>query len=259
MADQKRWFKVWTSIISDDDFDPSRPCGLVSLGRFSILGAYTALHGRGGIVNIMPDTLFRITQAQSLDELRSDLALKNVTFEESKNCNGKITVTWYHWHAFQVEESSTSRVRRWREKNRKCNEAEERRREERRREEKRREKKEGMQGGTRSSAQAPIRRAVSYPEDFGVSEQVRKWAETEDLSDPLTLLPAFKDYHVAKGSRFIDWDAALRTWVRNDRRFNRNRREEVVDPSAAIWDMKCEMVNGVLCQKIDGKWLPLNP
>ena len=24
MADQKRWFKVWTSILSDDDFDPSQ-------------------------------------------------------------------------------------------------------------------------------------------------------------------------------------------------------------------------------------------
>lgn len=117
MADQKKWFKVWTSICSDDDFDPSRPTGLIGLGRFSILGAYTALHGNRGIVEIMPDTLFRITQCHGLDELRCDLALKNVHFEEGKSVYGKITVTWDKWVKYQedstqAERQKTSRAKR---------------------------------------------------------------------------------------------------------------------------------------------------
>jgi len=118
MADQKKWFKVWTSIVSDDDFDPSRVTGLLSLGRFCILGAYTALHGERGVVDIMPDTLFRILQTQSIDELREDLALKNVTFEERKNRHGKITVTWAKWIKYQEDSTQAERARASRSKRR---------------------------------------------------------------------------------------------------------------------------------------------
>lgn len=34
------------------------------------------------------------------------------------------------------------------------------------------------------------------------------------------LVPAFKDHHRAKGSRFADWDSAFNTWLRNDIKFN---------------------------------------
>jgi len=30
----------------------------------------------------------------------------------------------------------------------------------------------------------------------------------------------FTDHHTAKGSKFLDWDAALRTWLRNSQRFS---------------------------------------
>lgn len=133
MADQKRWFKVWTSITSDDDFDPSRLGGLLSLGRFSILGAYTALHGEHGVVEIMPDTLFRLLDVTDLVTVRNDLAFKNVSFEEGKNRHGKITVTWAKWVKYQEDSTQAERQKTSRSK---------RRREEIRREEIRREERE---------------------------------------------------------------------------------------------------------------------
>src|SRR6266404_1350988 len=111
MSDQKRWFKVWTSIISDDDFEPSRPGGLLSLGRFTILGAFTALHGTHGILEIMPDTLLRLMQARTLAEIRDDIAFKNVVLEEGKNRYGKVTVTWAKWVTFQEDSTAKERMR----------------------------------------------------------------------------------------------------------------------------------------------------
>lgn len=109
MADQKRWFKVWTSVVSDDDFDTTRAGGLVSLGRFSMLGAYTALHGEKGVLEIMPDTLLKLTQAGTLDELKSDLAFKNVVFSEGQNRHGKISVTWQKWRKYQEDHTAKER------------------------------------------------------------------------------------------------------------------------------------------------------
>ena len=132
MADQKRWFKVWTSIISDDDFDPARIGGLLGLGRFAMLGAYTALHGTRGTLEVMPDTLLRLTNAANIDELRSELALKNVSFEEGKNRYGKVTVTWEKWLTYQEDSTAKERMKTLRAKRR----GEERREEEKRGEEK---------------------------------------------------------------------------------------------------------------------------
>ena len=138
MADQKRWFKVWTSITSDDDFDPSRPNGLLSLGRFTILGAYTALHGERGVLKIMPDTLLRLLNVTELVTVRGDLAFKNVSFEEGKNHHGKITVTWAKWVKYQEDSTQAERQKASRAKRRR----EEIREEEIRREEIRREEKD---------------------------------------------------------------------------------------------------------------------
>ena len=75
---------------------------------------------------------------------------------------------------------------------------------------------------TRASA-----RKQSYPLGFEVSQEITEWAIKESLPDPITLLDAFRDYHVAHGSVFKDWNAALRTWVRNAKRFgNGNGRSD---------------------------------
>ena len=63
---------------------------------------------------------------------------------------------------------------------------------------------------------------IPMPENFSVSDEIREWCIQHRISDPESHLEAFKDYHISKGSRFIDWKAALRTWLRNSQRFNSN-------------------------------------
>jgi len=126
MSDQMKWFKVWTSILSDDDFNPDRESTPIGIMRFAMLGAFTALHGSKGKVAIMPDTLFKITRAQSIGDLRTTLTLKNVSFEEGKNRYGKINVTWRKWNKYQRDSTAAERNRTLRSKKR----GEERRREE---------------------------------------------------------------------------------------------------------------------------------
>lgn len=128
MADNKKWFKVWTAILADDDFDSQRPGTLENIGRFALLGAYTALQGEAGRVEVMPDTLYRMLQVQNLDELKSVLLLKNVHFEEGKNRYGKIIVTWNKWKKYQEDSTAAERMKALRSK---------KRREEKREEEKR--------------------------------------------------------------------------------------------------------------------------
>lgn len=131
MAEQKRWFKVWTSILSNARFDTERPEGIEWLGRFLWLAAYAAVHGKNGHVGIPHVTLERKLRA-SLAQIRTDSVFKNVNFSPSK-CDGEISVTFKNWHKYQID-SSVDRTARWRQ-----NVTEQKRREEIRREEIRRE------------------------------------------------------------------------------------------------------------------------
>jgi predicted transcriptional regulator len=59
--------------------------------------------------------------------------------------------------------------------------------------------------------------ATSMPDNFEPSETIidtfeNKYGSVLTYEDTLE---AFRDYHLAKGSRFKDWDAAFRTWCRN--------------------------------------------
>ena len=66
------------------------------------------------------------------------------------------------------------------------------------------------------------RRKHTYPSDFAVSEEMREWAKKEQTPNPDLQLEAFRDHHIAKASLFVDWEAALRTWLRNAKRFGAN-------------------------------------
>ena len=72
---------------------------------------------------------------------------------------------------------------------------------------------------------------IPYPSDFSVSQELRSWCQTQ-YAKPEDHLEAFKDYHISHGSKFIDWDAAFRTWVRNAQRFaNKNQTRPAMEPS----------------------------
>jgi hypothetical protein len=60
-----------------------------------------------------------------------------------------------------------------------------------------------------------------------------QWSEKEGHRAPGDLVEAFEDYHRAKGSRFTDWEAAFRTWIRNDAKWNQNGSAAPEDPWAA--------------------------
>ncbi len=68
----------------------------------------------------------------------------------------------------------------------------------------------------------PRKTTTLFPEDFTVTDHLKAWCLTQGVADPQPHLEAFRDYHVSKGSRFIDWSAAFHTWIRNSRRFGQN-------------------------------------
>lgn len=64
------------------------------------------------------------------------------------------------------------------------------------------------------------KRACQLPKDFEPNGQ--HIALASELGIDLSAeFASFKDFHTAKGSVFKDWDAALRTWIRNAHRFSR--------------------------------------
>lgn len=64
----------------------------------------------------------------------------------------------------------------------------------------------------------PAKRKRKLPDDFEPQAQHRSLA-TELGVDLETELPRFLDHHRGKGSLMLDWGAALRTWLRNARRW----------------------------------------
>jgi len=59
--------------------------------------------------------------------------------------------------------------------------------------------------------------ATSMPDNYTPSASIQETFESKygSVLSYEETLEAFTDYHLAKGSRFKDWDAAFRTWCRN--------------------------------------------
>lgn len=74
----------------------------------------------------------------------------------------------------------------------------------------------------------PASRATILPDDFQPNETVRQMAAELGLNLQAELA-AFCDHHTAKGTTFRDWQAALRTWLRNASKFG--QRAASVSPS----------------------------
>jgi hypothetical protein len=66
--------------------------------------------------------------------------------------------------------------------------------------------------GTRS-------RAHPAPDDFVLTDDRKRYAEGKGLTGTAEQFDQFLDHHKAKGSQFVDWNAAWQTWVRNGVRF----------------------------------------
>lgn len=60
-------------------------------------------------------------------------------------------------------------------------------------------------------------RASPLPPDFGISPEIREWAEREGYAPYLDAhLAHFVDYATAKAATYADWDAAFRNAIRSD-------------------------------------------
>jgi hypothetical protein len=84
---------------------------------------------------------------------------------------------------------------------------------------------------TTTSASAPAkRRKQRLPDDFTPNPQHAQYAAENGIDGPMQLVK-FRDYHQAKGTTMIDWDAAFRTWLRNSLNYDPPKLRPVSDPS----------------------------
>ena len=128
MADQKRWFKVWVSILDDPHF---QELTLEDIGRWTLLGALTAFVGTKGRLRT-PSSAKRLREVLRMngsDPLKNAIErLPSVLFDEGKNRDGDFFVTWKHWSKYQRDATASERMKTLRSKRR--GEEEETRREE---------------------------------------------------------------------------------------------------------------------------------
>lgn len=76
--------------------------------------------------------------------------------------------------------------------------------------------------GSRAPRAPTVPRLRPWPEDLKLTDKHRAFAEQGGLDAGMEW-GAFKDHHLAKGSRFADWDRAWQTWCRNAFRFAAER------------------------------------
>lgn len=65
-------------------------------------------------------------------------------------------------------------------------------------------------------------RSAAFPPNFSITDKIREVAHKNGWESLETELEAFRDYHLARGSVFKDWDRAFYTWLRNAKRFKAN-------------------------------------
>lgn len=133
MAENGRWFKLWTTVITDPDLSN---LSLENFARWCKLGAYIKLHGDNGKVKIQDSIMVRaMFQVDLFEHLISAFrALPNIIIESVTDVT-VVNVTFKNWQKYQGD-FSNDRVKKHREsKSYTGNGLEEKRREEKRQEE----------------------------------------------------------------------------------------------------------------------------
>jgi len=101
MSDQKRWFKLWHSALSDDEITALLP---EKRWAWVALGAHTKVHGERGVVKIrLSNSVLAAQMGVRTDDMKDTLLmLPHVHIEESNRANGEFTVTFKNWRRFQM-------------------------------------------------------------------------------------------------------------------------------------------------------------
>lgn len=197
MSDNKRWFKVWSSILVDPHH---LNLTLESAGRWVRLGAMMVVSGDNGRLEITPPAkaILAVFDCPNLDALKVALnVLPNVHVEEGKSDNGEFTVIMQNWSKYQNDSTVYERVKRLRSK---------RRGEEKRGEEKRKEENIPPKPPASLRFQKPTAKEV---EEYAMTQGFRIDAER------------FLAYYDARGWQFKNgqpvksWQGCVTTWKKN--------------------------------------------
>lgn len=113
VADQKRWFKVWTTIALDPTF-LSLP--VECIGRWTLLGAWIAAHGQNGRITASTEAIRHALRIGSRVVKDAILELPHVTLEEGIDDNASITVIMSNWSKYQLDSTGYERLKRHRNK-----------------------------------------------------------------------------------------------------------------------------------------------
>ncbi|QVJ03032.1 hypothetical protein KGD82_13440 [Nocardiopsis eucommiae] len=64
------------------------------------------------------------------------------------------------------------------------------------------------------------------PENFVITDAMRAWAKERVPNVDIDFeTEQFLDTHAAKGNKFLDWNRAWHTWMRNSRKFSEERQQ----------------------------------
>lgn len=187
MADGKRWFKVWTSILSDPSFDELKN---EYAGVWVKLGALIAKHGCNGNISVTKQQFLKRTNSteKELDEIQTNL--RNVNIDITASCNGNISVTFTNWRKYQVNTDSYERVKKWREKHsvtKVCNASKEKEKDKDKEKEKDKEKKKNILApnfidselwNSFLSMRKQLRKPATYRAQELLIDKLRKFKET---------------------------------------------------------------------------------
>jgi hypothetical protein len=114
MADLKRWFKVWTSLLVDMD---NLSDDLV--GKWTRLGCRIALVGNAGTVQFDNwDHLARFFRVTVEDAAQVLLQLPGLSIDGGEKRDAAISVTMKKWHTYQEDSTAKERMRTLRAKRR---------------------------------------------------------------------------------------------------------------------------------------------
>lgn len=107
MADNLRWFKVWTTLLLDSIEIP-----LEQIGLFTLLGCLIAQKGDNGNLTVSKD-VFKALMKYDYDKL-PDTFCSNFNIKIALNSNGTFTVSLKNWHKYQMDSTGYERLKRWR-------------------------------------------------------------------------------------------------------------------------------------------------
>jgi len=92
----------------------------------------------------------------------------------------------------------------------------------------------GQQAKPQRKTSGTPKRATQLPEDFEPDDTAAALAAELGVSLAAEL-PKFRDYHAARGKPMKDWQAAMRTWLRNAKQFAKPAAKQTESERRAAW------------------------